>query len=119
MCESHFFTIRLEGSEVHVSPPPKMSYPWFLKLVPTHGKPPFQSMAIIANSCGGIDVPTMSGLGGNLILFPPSGLIAIRFADADNYQPEPMVWAAEHYRSSCHGAIPLRLARPSQCGAGT
>ena len=59
-------------------------------------------LPIDTRSCGGIDVPTMSGLGGNLILFPPSGLIAIRFADADDYQPEPMVWAAEHYRSSCH-----------------
>jgi CubicO group peptidase (beta-lactamase class C family) len=48
-----------------------------------------------------IQVPTMSGLGGNLVLFLPSGLIAIRFADADNYEPEPMVYAAEAYRSSC------------------
>jgi hypothetical protein len=46
-------------------------------------------------------VPAMSGLGGNLVLFLPSGLIAIRFTDADNYQITTMVNAAEHYRSSC------------------
>ena len=48
-----------------------------------------------------LDVPMMSGLGGNLVLFLPNGLIAIRFADADNYEPSPMVRAAELVRPAC------------------
>ncbi len=52
------------------------------------------------NGCH-FEVPYMSGLGGNLVLFLPSGLIAIRYADADNYETRPLIIAAEMYGNSC------------------
>ena len=43
----------------------------------------------------------MSGLGGNVVAFLPSGVIAIRFTDAGDYVINPLVNAAERHRSSC------------------
>lgn len=48
-----------------------------------------------------VHVPTMSGHGGNLVMMLPNGLVAIRFADDNDYDVTPMVHATELYRSSC------------------
>jgi CubicO group peptidase (beta-lactamase class C family) len=51
-------------------------------------------------SCS-IDVPLMSGFGGNHVLMLPSGLTVVRFMDADDYEVSGAVQAAEQYRQSC------------------
>ena len=51
-------------------------------------------------SCS-VDVPLMSGFGGNHVMMLPSGLSVIRFMDADDYEVSPTVQAVEGYRSSC------------------
>lgn len=38
-----------------------------------------------------IHVPLLSGAGGNLVTILPNGIIALRFADAQNYNAKPMV----------------------------
>ncbi|NCF83845.1 MAG: hypothetical protein GWP74_19790 [Proteobacteria bacterium] len=48
-----------------------------------------------------VDVPLMSGAGGNLVMMLPSGLSVIRFMDADDYEVSQTVQAVEGYRSSC------------------
>jgi hypothetical protein len=48
-----------------------------------------------------VDVPLMSGHGGNHVLMPPSGLVIIRFMDAGDYEVSHATRAAETYRSSC------------------
>jgi hypothetical protein len=48
-----------------------------------------------------IDVPLMSGAGGNHVMMLPSGLSVIRFMDADDFEVRPATLAAEMYRSSC------------------
>ena len=48
-----------------------------------------------------IDVPLMSGYGGNYVMMLPSGVSAIRFMDAGNYEVRSATLAAEMYRSSC------------------
>ncbi|MCG6921908.1 MAG: hypothetical protein LJF15_12615 [Acidobacteria bacterium] len=48
-----------------------------------------------------IDVPTMSGDGGNHVMMLPSGLSVVRFMDADDYEVSYATRAAEMYRSSC------------------
>jgi CubicO group peptidase (beta-lactamase class C family) len=48
-----------------------------------------------------VQVPTMNGHGGNQVSILPSGLIAIRFGDMNNYDINPLVRTAERYRSSC------------------
>jgi hypothetical protein len=48
-----------------------------------------------------IDVPTMSGHGGNHVMMLPSGLSVVRFMDADDYEVSYATRAAEMYRSSC------------------
>ena len=48
-----------------------------------------------------VDVPLMSGYGGNHVLMPPSGLVIIRFMDAGDYEVSDATRAAEMYRSSC------------------
>jgi len=48
-----------------------------------------------------VDVPLMSGYGGNHVLMLPSGLSVVRFMDADDYEVAPAVRAVEGYRSSC------------------
>lgn len=48
-----------------------------------------------------IDVPLMSGFGGNHVLMFPSGLSLVRFMDADDYEIAAATHAAEMYRSSC------------------
>jgi CubicO group peptidase (beta-lactamase class C family) len=48
-----------------------------------------------------VHVPTMSGHGGNLVTMLPNGLVAIRFADDNDYDITPMIHATELYRSSC------------------
>jgi len=48
-----------------------------------------------------IDVPLMSGYGGNHVLMLPSGLSVIRFMDAGDYEVRDAVRAAEMYGSSC------------------
>jgi hypothetical protein len=48
-----------------------------------------------------IDVPLMSGYGGNHVMMLPSGLSVIRFMDAGDYEVRPATLAAEMYRSSC------------------
>lgn len=48
-----------------------------------------------------IDVPLMSGYGGNHVLMLPSGLSVVRFTDAGNYEVRHAVLAAEMYRRSC------------------
>jgi len=52
------------------------------------------------DSCA-IDVPLMSGYGGNHVMMLPSGLSMIRFMDAGDYEVRPATLAAEMYRSSC------------------
>jgi len=48
-----------------------------------------------------LDVPLMSGYGGNHVLMMPSGLSLVRFMDAGDYEVVYAVRAAETYRSSC------------------
>jgi hypothetical protein len=48
-----------------------------------------------------IEVPLMSGAGGNHVLMLPSGLSMVRFMDADNMEVRNATRAAEMYRSSC------------------
>ena len=48
-----------------------------------------------------LDVPLMSGYGGNHVIMLPSGLSVMRFMDAENYEVAPTVRAVESYRSSC------------------
>jgi len=48
-----------------------------------------------------VDIPLMSGFGGNHVLMLPSGLSIVRFMDADDYEVAPTVQAVEGYRSSC------------------
>jgi hypothetical protein len=48
-----------------------------------------------------IEVPLMSGAGGNHVLMLPSGLSMIRFMDADDFEVRDQTRAAEMYRSSC------------------
>jgi hypothetical protein len=49
-----------------------------------------------------IDVPVMSGYGGNHVMMLPSGLSFVRFMDAGDYEVSYATRAAEIYRSSCH-----------------
>ncbi len=48
-----------------------------------------------------IDVPMMSGMGGNAVMMLPSGLSFIRFMDAGDYEVSDSVQTVEYYRSSC------------------
>jgi hypothetical protein len=48
-----------------------------------------------------IEVPLMSGAGGNHVLMLPSGLSLVRFMDADDFEVRDTARAAEMYRSSC------------------
>jgi hypothetical protein len=48
-----------------------------------------------------IDVPLMSGYGGNHVMMMPSGLSVVRFMDAGDYEIRYATRAAEMYRSSC------------------
>jgi hypothetical protein len=48
-----------------------------------------------------IDVPLMSGHGGNHVMMMPSGLSVVRFMDACDYEIRNTALAAEMYRSSC------------------
>jgi hypothetical protein len=48
-----------------------------------------------------IDVPLMSGYGGNHVMMLPSGLSVVRFMDAGDYEVSHATRAAEMYRSSC------------------
>lgn len=48
-----------------------------------------------------VDVPMMSGYGGNFVMMLPSGLSMVRFMDADDQEVRNTVRAAETYRSSC------------------
>ncbi len=61
------------------------------------------SMWTVQTNTGGcsIDVPIMSGFGGNHVMMLPSGLSMIRFMDANDYEVQDTVRAAEYYRSSC------------------
>lgn len=61
------------------------------------------SVWTVSTNAGGcsIDVPLMSGYGGNHVMMLPSGLSVIRFMDADDYEVSQTVRAVEGYRSSC------------------
>jgi hypothetical protein len=48
-----------------------------------------------------IDVPLMSGHGGNHVMMLPSGLSVVRFMDANDYEVSHATRAAELIRSSC------------------
>jgi len=48
-----------------------------------------------------VNVPMMSGYGGNFVMMLPSGLSIVRFMDADDQEVRNTVRAAETYRSSC------------------
>jgi len=48
-----------------------------------------------------LEVPLMSGHGGNHVMMMPSGLSVVRFMDASDYEIRPATLAAEMYRSSC------------------
>jgi hypothetical protein len=48
-----------------------------------------------------IDMPMMSGYGGNHVMMLPSGLSVVRFMDAGDYEVSYATRAAEMYRSSC------------------
>lgn len=56
---------------------------------------------IVLSTCD-IYAPSMSGHGGNRIVMLPSGVVAIRFSDANFYDIAHMVAVAELCRSSCH-----------------
>jgi hypothetical protein len=53
-----------------------------------------------AGACD-IDVPLMSGHGGNHVMMLPSGLSMIRFMDSNDYEVWDTVRVAESYRTSC------------------
>lgn len=61
------------------------------------------SVWTVLTNVGGcsIDVPLMSGHGGNHVIMLPSGLSVIRFMDADDYSVFPSVNAVERFRRSC------------------
>ncbi len=77
------------------------------------GRPAYQTSAssehylhsvwTVRTDVGGcsVDVPLMSGHGGNHVLMPPSGLSVIRFMDGGDYEVSHATRAAEMYRSSC------------------
>lgn len=46
-------------------------------------------------------IPYMEGYGGNYVVLMPNGLTAFRFADADIYDVEALVLAAEKIRPNC------------------
>jgi hypothetical protein len=48
------------------------------------------------------EIPYMEGYGGNYVVLLPNGMTAFRFADADIYDVEALVGAAEHIRPWCH-----------------
>lgn len=58
------------------------------------------TVSVDTGSCT-IDVPLMSGYGGNHVMMLPSGLSVIRFMDAGDYEVRPATLAAETYRRSC------------------
>jgi CubicO group peptidase (beta-lactamase class C family) len=58
-------------------------------------------IAHIALTTCEIHAPAMSGHGGNRVVMLPSGVVAIRFSDANFYDIAHMVAVAELYRSSC------------------
>ncbi len=64
------------------------------------------TMWIIHTALSTCDIyaPSMSGHGGNRVVMLPSGVVAIRFGDANFYDIAQMVAVAELYHSSC----PLR-----------
>jgi CubicO group peptidase (beta-lactamase class C family) len=63
----------------------------------------FHSVWTVRTSTGNcsIDVPLMSGYGGNHVMMLPGGLSVIRFMDAEDYDVGPTVRAVERYRTSC------------------
>jgi hypothetical protein len=48
-----------------------------------------------------VTAPSMSGHGGNRVVVLPSGVIAIRFSDSNQYDISCMVAVAEFYHSAC------------------
>lgn len=60
----------------------------------------FWSKRYLGGDCP-IDVSYMSGHGGNLVSFLPSGLIILRFTDSNVYNYEALTYAVESIRSSC------------------
>lgn len=54
----------------------------------------------IGLSIGVVTLPSMNGHGGNFVVILPSGVIAIRFSDANHYDISHMVAVAEFYSSN-------------------
>jgi CubicO group peptidase (beta-lactamase class C family) len=54
----------------------------------------------IGLSIGVVTLPSMNGHGGNFVVILPSGVIAIRFSDANQYDISHMVAVAEFYSSN-------------------
>jgi len=48
-----------------------------------------------------VQIPVMSGFGGNIIAILPNGVSAIRFADAYSYEPGPLIDVARQFGPSC------------------
>jgi CubicO group peptidase (beta-lactamase class C family) len=53
-----------------------------------------------ANGCR-VEIPTMSGFGGNIVSLLPNGVSVFRFADAHYYEPAPLVDVARQLAPSC------------------
>lgn len=48
-----------------------------------------------------VEIPTMSGFGGNIVSLLPNGVSVFRFADAHYYEPAPLVGVARQLGPSC------------------
>ena len=48
-----------------------------------------------------VEIPYMSGHGGNLIALLPNKVTAFRFSDANNYDPRPLIEVSAKLRGLC------------------
>jgi hypothetical protein len=48
-----------------------------------------------------VSIPSMSGFGGNIVSMLPNGVSVFRFADAQYYEPKPLVDIAQRLGASC------------------
>ena len=48
-----------------------------------------------------VEVPAISGFGGNLVVLMPNGLTAFRFSDGGDFNITPMVRAVDAIRPLC------------------
>jgi CubicO group peptidase (beta-lactamase class C family) len=60
----------------------------------------WSSPEVEASGCG-VEVPVMSGFGGNSVALLPNGVTAFRFADAHNYDPGPLISVGRQLGALC------------------